>query len=111
MTALGRLAECRLCHAPIRFVLLTSGKPIPVNPAPGPDGNVVAEPLSYGQYARLEGWVVSAEHPARPGMLRFTPHYATCEEAGRTARKDRPASPPDPELDLFSTTPTTEETP
>jgi len=98
VTTLGKLAECQLCGAPIRFVRLPTGSLIPVNPQPGEDGNVCADAIAYGAYVRLEGWVVSREHPAREGTLRFTPHYATCEEAGRTRRKDRPPAEPEPTL-------------
>lgn len=109
MTALGKVAECQACGAAIRFVRLSSGKLIPVNPTPGTDGNVCAYALSFGSYVRLEGWVVSREHPAVDGPLRFVPHYATCEESGRTAARDRP--PPEPEPTLFDDQPTEETAP
>lgn len=91
-----RTSECRSCGAPIVFVRVISGKGIPCNPLPGEDGNVLAELVG----TRLEGWVESAAHPYRPGMLRYRPHFATCEEVQKRAAK-RP--PPDPAPTLFDT--------
>lgn len=90
-TRLPRPAECRGCQEPIRFVRLDTGKLIPVNPAPNPAGNVAAR-LSGG---RLYGFVISRDK--QPGLghsLRFTPHYATCEAAGRKPTKQKPAADP-----------------
>lgn len=91
---LVRTFECKLCGQPIVFVRVISGKGIPCNPIAGEDGNVLAELIG----SRLEGWVESAAHPWRPGMLRYRPHFATCEEQQRKAPK-RP--PPDPDPSLF----------
>jgi hypothetical protein len=89
-TGLPRPAECNACADPIRFVNLDTGKAMPVNPAPGPDGNVAARMRG----GRLVGFVITAAR--RPGPLdryRFTPHYATCEAVDRT-----PKPAPDPAL-------------
>jgi hypothetical protein len=86
------LAECRRCTQPIRFVQLDSGKAMPINPAPNPAGNVCAR--SFG--GRLVGFVISREHPAKPGWQRFTAHYATCES--RPKSEPKPAPEPDPAL-------------
>lgn len=101
---LVRTSECRACGDPIVFVRVISGKAIPCNPIPGETGNVLAELIG----SRLEGWVESHAHPWRRGMLRYRPHYATCEKA-QEKRAARPKPPPDPELDLFNQP--TEETP
>ncbi len=96
---LVRTSTCRSCGAPIVFVRLITGRAIPCNPIPGETGNVIA---LVG--TRLEGWVESAAHPWRDGMLRYRPHYATCTE-----KPAKPPPPPDTQLDLFD--PTNEETP
>lgn len=97
---LVRTSECRACGQPILFVRVLSGRGIPCNPIPGETGNVIAELVG----TRLEGWVESAAHPYRPGMLRYRPHFATCEE-----RHPTPKPTPPPELTLFDQP--TEETP
>lgn len=87
--SLPSLAECRDCHEPIRFVRMDdTAKALPVNPAPGTDGNVAARLMN----GRLTGFVISKDR--RPGPLesfRFTAHHATCE-----ARERAPASTPTP---------------
>lgn len=86
-----RMAECRDCAMPIRFVRLPTGRLIPVDPREHQAGNVAAS-LSGDN---LVGFVISKEH--RPGPLtpyRFMPHAATCSE-----RKPEPApKPADPAL-------------
>lgn len=84
-----KLSECRSCTLPIRFVQMSSGKAMPINPAENPTGNVCAKVVG----GRLVGFVISREHPAKPGWKRFTAHYATCTE------RDHPTPKPDPEPD------------
>lgn len=76
--ALPRLAECRDCQEPIRFVLMPSGRNMPINPKPSRDGTVAARLRRN----TLDGYVITADRPA--GDLRypyrFTPHYVTCSE-------------------------------
>lgn len=93
-SGLPKLSECRGCHDPIRFVRLdTSGKALPVNPAPDPAGNVAAC-MTGGA---LHGFVISKDR--RPGVghaLRFTAHHATCSAIDRRPAKPKPE--PDPAL-------------
>lgn len=91
-TKLPRPSECKECHDPIRFVKLDTGKALPVNPQPNPEGNVAAH-LAGG---RLVGFVISRDH--RPGPLdsfRFTVHHATCEAI---ERRTKPKPEPHPAL-------------
>lgn len=78
-----RLSECRGCAAPIIFArLITTGKAIPLNPIPHPDGNVACR-MHMG---RLIGFVISKDH--RPGpqdLWRMFPHHATCAELKKKA--------------------------
>lgn len=95
--ALPRLAECRHCHEPIRFVRMPSGRNMPVNPQP-------TKTASYGHVAAalrgytLTGYVITADRregdPRFP--YRFTPHYSTCE-----AKKKHPTPSPAPDPALF----------
>lgn len=86
-----RLAECRDCHDPIRFVRLPTGRLMPVNPREHPEGNVAASITGN----HLVGFVISKDH--RPGPLtpyRFMPHAATCAER----KPSNPPPAPDPAL-------------
>lgn len=94
-TGLPRLAECRDCHDPIRFVRMdTTGRALPVDPAPNPERGTVAATLRAGS---LVGFVISRDRQAGVGHpYRFTPHHATCE-----ARKPAPKQTPAPTPTLF----------
>lgn len=89
-SGLPRLSECRDCHDPIRFVRMTAtGKSLPVNPSPNPDGNVAARLLA----GQLVGFVISQDN--RPGPLdrhRFIAHHATCEAIKRKPKSTQPAA-------------------
>lgn len=80
------MAECKGCTLPIRFVKLNTGNAIPVNPAESTIGNVAA----YKVGNQLHGHVISRDNPWKPGMLRFTPHAATCEAIERPEPKPEP---------------------
>jgi hypothetical protein len=78
---LPRLAECRDCHEPIRFVKMeTTGRNMPVNPLTNKSNNPGAVAASL-RGSTMVGYVITLE---RPGDLRyphrFTPHYATCRK-------------------------------
>lgn len=90
-----RLAECKDCHEPIRFVQLDGGGVMPVDPMPNAAGNVCAIRVLN----RLHGFVIKRDRPADPTRWRFMPHHATCEERRRKAPPAAP--PPDPEPTLF----------
>jgi hypothetical protein len=88
VTATGP-ARCHDCKARVVFVKMTyTGKRLPVDPIPVADGNVCARRIGNN----LHGWVVSAEHPAGPGITRYTAHHATC--ADRPPPKGKPEPPP-----------------
>ena len=91
---LSRYAECSECCNPILFVLLNTGKRIPVDPMPNPRGNVAAMRIGHN----LHGFVLSATHPDhRAPYVLHMPHHATCpERPGPKAAK--PAREPDPSL-------------
>jgi hypothetical protein len=78
-TQLPRLAECRDCHDPIRFVrMVATGRPCPVDPMPNPDRGTIAAQIRGRD---LVGFVITPDHRADPTYgLRFVPHGATCPE-------------------------------
>lgn len=92
-----RLAECSLCHEPIVWIELDSGKRMPLNPVPvEPDdtrGNVLARVLGSGPRRSLWGWVESKTHPAEPYMLRMIPHVSTCVVVRDRTSQPRPVAP------------------
>lgn len=87
-TGLPKLAECRDCHEPIRFVRVGQSA-LPVDPMPGDRGNVCARLVA----GNLHGYVISKTHPWGPNYLRFMPHHATCSAITR-----KPEPPEDPAL-------------
>lgn len=92
-----RLAECRECGLPMRFVLLTTttNRAMPVNARPDERGNVAA----HLEGTRLVGFVISKDH--RPGPYdpyRFMPHAATCEARKKKKQSSKPTPEPEPRL-------------
>jgi len=67
---------CKSCDAPIMWVTTESGKKMPLDRVPVPDGNVVLrgvdEPVAV---------YVTDKRPAIEGERRYTSHFATCPNA------------------------------
>lgn len=97
---LPRLAECRDCAEPIRFVrMATTGRNMPVNPAPITDGTTNHTGVAAGLRGNtLHGYVITPDRLAGDPRFpyRFTPHYATCE-----AKKSKPTPKPVEDPALF----------
>lgn len=81
------MPSCRSCAAPIRWTVTTFGKPLPVDAAPDPTGNVV-QVDTVEHRARSGGplEVVPLVRVEPPGMFpdgrpRWQPHFATCKQA------------------------------
>jgi hypothetical protein len=99
-SSLPKLAECRDCHEPIRFVRMAdTGRALPVNPQPDPQitgHGTVAARLAGGQ---LVGFVTTRDRLAGyTHPYRFRPHFATCE--ARAKKKSTP-TPSEPDQALF----------
>lgn len=95
-TGLPRLAECRDCTYPIRFVRMEgTGKALPVNPLEAHErGTIAARFKRTTLGTSLFGYVIAANRPGTSDYPhRFIPHYATCE-AKRPATKPAPAPEP-----------------
>jgi hypothetical protein len=72
-------AECRSCHAPIRWVITAAnGKRMPLDPDPVSDGNMWVDHIEAGlpvMEVALSGDGVPANVP-----LRYVSHFVTCPD-------------------------------
>lgn len=77
------LGKCRVCPAPIRWVVVAStGKRLPLDPTPRPlDGNVYLDhegkAVVVGKAAKarlLAAWAPQSP----PGFVWYVAHFATC---------------------------------
>ncbi len=78
--------RCKRCSAPIVFALMTTGRTMPVDPVPNPNGNVVL--YRNAKTGEVSGRVVTTAEPLRPGEQLRTSHFQTCPQAG-SFRKGR----------------------
>ncbi len=96
-TSLPKLAECRDCAEPIRFVQMPSGRNMPVNPAPIHESRYGLVAAGLRRFT-LSGYVISGDRregdPRYP--YRFTPHYVTC-----AAKQKHTPPTPAPDAPLF----------
>lgn len=88
-----RLAECRACTMPIRFVQLNTGKKVPVNPKPDPRGTVATRLIG----GELHGRMIHADDPPTEVEARYVVHFATCDKRPAKPPVKTPA-PPEPSL-------------
>lgn len=80
---------CDSCGAEIRWVTTEGGRPMPLDPAPHPNGNVVVG--LRDRYRVLTGPQLPAEGVA------WRSHFATCPHASRHRRgRRRPVTAPPP---------------
>ena len=68
--------ECRSCRAPIEWKKTLSGKSIPLDLEPVPDGNIV---LTDGDVAETLGPLEL--ELLDPDRARYVSHFATCPDA------------------------------
>ena len=69
------MTACRECGATLRFVRMETGRAMPCNAIADPTGNVAARPTGRGH---VDGYVITANRPAAPGLHVFRPHFADC---------------------------------
>lgn len=70
-------ATCKSCGAPVRWAKTIKGRPIPLDPIPAPNGNVIiSEEGTALVYAGPAG--IAARYQDEP---RYLSHFATCPNA------------------------------
>lgn len=76
-------ATCRSCGAPIRWVVTTSGKRMPIDPQPHANGNIV--PLVDSDHPSRSplALVLTAPPVDKPAWLS---HFVTCPNAAAHRR-------------------------
>lgn len=79
------------CRAKIRWARTVDGKPMPVDFAPDPGGNLVRVMVARGDW-RIR--VLAAGETVPDGTPRWTSHYATCPDADKFRPNRRPAPRP-----------------
>lgn len=89
------MARCRSCQQEIIWVRTASGKAMPVDAQPSPDGNVAVGPVRglNGQAHRAGRVLRAGEEPA-PGEARHRAHHWTCQFADRHRKPKAAAGPP-----------------
>jgi hypothetical protein len=81
--------KCRYCKATILWAETTTGRPIPLNPAPHPDGTVSLMPAGAITLSAEQ-----VEMGRAIGSRRFRPHAITCPRAKRRQNRPRQKSAP-----------------
>lgn len=79
---------CRSCKAPYRFVVMASGKSMPVDWNPV----VIVEGEGHNKYVTAQGRVTTGRPRQKGGALSglrrvFTPHWATCPNADQHRKR------------------------
>jgi hypothetical protein len=89
----GKTSPCRSCGARIVWcVVRASGRRMPVNPKPEPDGNVVNVGSEVGDRSTLVRVLALGEHTDK---VRYRSHFETCPAASehRVDRRPGPGVP------------------
>jgi hypothetical protein len=97
------MARCRECDTKIMFVRIeTTGRAMPVDPFPDPDGNVYARHTTTP--GGLLGHVTKHDEPLPEGWRIYMPHFASCPMRPKGEPAPAEFEPPpyaDPEPTLF----------
>lgn len=76
-------SQCRSCGAAIAWVQTESGKQMPLDAEPSPDGNMAC--MANGSYRVLTG--SDLEAAKKNGIALRKSHFATCPNAASHRRK------------------------
>jgi hypothetical protein len=79
-------SECRSCHAKIVWAVTTKGRPIPIDPEPVPDGNIILEPRGTS-WRPLPPLATVWTHGAQDGVVLYKSHFATCPAAAKFRKR------------------------
>ena len=91
MTDLRKIEKCRACQAAIVWATTSTGKAMPVDAAPSPDGNVLLLPTVDHKFVAV---VVGKEEAEKSAAVeRYKSHFATCPSAASFRRGPRKAKP------------------
>lgn len=83
--------RCRTCREAIRFVVMATGRAMPVRIEADPEG-IIAARWDGARFA--DGRVLKRGDPIPPaGWKRFRPHWADCEKAGKPVPERRAPRP------------------
>lgn len=85
------LPRCRSCFAVLRFITLTSGAKLPVNPVPNQPRATHAARKSGKGY--VDGFTLRHAEQIPPGYAGFRIHRADCDSEPRPAKPASPSSP------------------
>jgi hypothetical protein len=83
--------RCRSCWAVLRFVVMASGKRMPVEPVRDPKGIVAARKVGRDY---IDGVVLRGGETPPAGFTTFRPHWADCEHAKRAQKGETEAPRP-----------------
>lgn len=78
------MAPCRSCGADVLWAVTSRGKPIPIDPEPRPDGNIVVDPVERGR-PRSCHYATKLER-AELTSLRVA-HFVTCPDREKWRKK------------------------
>ncbi len=79
------MAACSKCKASITWVVTESGKSMPIDSRPSPDGNVIYDGTGQDRVRVLK-------KDEETGQQRFKSHFATCPYAGGFRKPRKPAA-------------------
>lgn len=86
-----QVPECRSCHAPMLWGRLSSGKPVPLDAEPRPDGNIVASASAVlFPTGDFEVRYLHDDETVPDGTPRYVTHFVSCPDADQwRQRPDR----------------------
>lgn len=80
------VVKCRSCEADMFWAVTTKNRRIPIDPQPVETGNIILgdEQPPYGYPLAM---VLGKHDEPKPGVPRYTSHFATCSQAASHRRR------------------------
>lgn len=76
------MSTCRSCGAAVQWGRIEpSGKAVPLDPEPQPDGNLIVVRATYDARGNLAPVVRVVKGDPGPDVQRFVSHFVTCPQA------------------------------
>jgi hypothetical protein len=82
-------ARCRSCQAPVIWAVSASGRPMPLDPDPRPDGTLILIETDPPTALRVGDGSKEAQTAARRQQPRYAAHFASCPDAAKWRRRSR----------------------